>query len=114
MKETDNELLVAQFFKDNAFDLPDNGFSERVINRLPKRRLWLSRAWTFICFWACVAFVLLSDVKQQLQVIAQKFMNELSVLAPDIHLSWSFLLVVALVLLTFQWIMVHAVATYDK
>ena len=55
-----DEELVAMFFAEQKQELPDDGFSKRVMQQLPSRSLRLSRIWTLVCsllgiglfFWA--------------------------------------------------------------
>ena len=39
--EDKDELLLKDFFKEHRQEIADNGFSRRVMNRLPERRVWL-------------------------------------------------------------------------
>ena len=46
----DNERLIEQFFSEAASQtIADNGFSERVIRRLPEHINWFPRLWTMFC-----------------------------------------------------------------
>ena len=46
----DDDLLLEQFFQAaRAEQLPDNGFTHRVMTRLPERQLRLSKLWTAAC-----------------------------------------------------------------
>lgn len=105
----DDEQLVAQFFNENAFEVADNGFSRRVSQHLPQRRLWLNRLWTLVCAVALVAFLLLSDAKEQLLTAFGKLAGELSRLVPAVNFSWSTLGLVLILFVTLQWIVVHEV-----
>ena len=50
MDMTDNELLEQLFQPMKEMQLDDNGFTDRVMNRLPQRDTWrLSRLWTTFC-----------------------------------------------------------------
>jgi hypothetical protein len=64
MMETDDELL-RKFFADNKHEIADNGFSRRVMRRLPARRtrlLW--HVWSaFCCTLALLLFVWLDGAK---------------------------------------------------
>jgi hypothetical protein len=47
---SDDDRLLEMFFSEaRAEQLSDNGFSRRVMMRLPERQLKLSRWWTFLC-----------------------------------------------------------------
>ena len=52
MTEDRDELLVRKFFDENNVELPDNGFSNRVMRRLPDRARRLNRIWTGIFHYA--------------------------------------------------------------
>lgn len=60
MTEDRDELLVRKFFEENKVELADDGFSQRVMRRLPDRTRRLSRIWTAVCTLAgilmCVVF----------------------------------------------------------
>ena len=58
---TDNEMLEQLFRPMKEMKLADNGFTERVMQQLPRRDVWqLSRLWTTFCIAiAVVLFVLL-------------------------------------------------------
>lgn len=49
MDEKRDELLVRKFFEENKIEIPDAGFSRRVMRRLPDRTRRLNRIWTAIC-----------------------------------------------------------------
>ncbi|MBR6188989.1 MAG: DUF5056 domain-containing protein [Prevotella sp.] len=47
---SDDDLLLEQFFQAaRAEQVPDNGFTHRVMTRLPEHQLLLSRLWTAAC-----------------------------------------------------------------
>ena len=58
---TDNELLEQLFRPMKEMELQDNGFTDRVVQQLPRRDVRrLSRLWTAFCIVVAVtAFVLL-------------------------------------------------------
>ena len=45
MMETDDKLIRA-FFAEQKQEIPDNGFSRRVMNRLPCRTSLLIKVWS--------------------------------------------------------------------
>jgi len=48
--EDNNDILLQQFFAEaSRQEIADDGFSRRVINRLPSRVNWLVRLWTAFC-----------------------------------------------------------------
>ena len=77
----DNDLLLQQFFSDAARQqIADNGFTERVMQRLPSRINWFNRLWTMFCivvfavlFVVCHGWELLSV---QLEVLLRTWTLE--------------------------------------
>lgn len=49
MDDNRDELIVRKFFEENKVDIPDDGFSRRVMRRLPDRARRLNRIWTAVC-----------------------------------------------------------------
>ena len=46
----DNDRLLQQFFSEAASQqIADNGFTERVMQRLPMRMNWFVRIWNTVC-----------------------------------------------------------------
>jgi len=39
--EDKDEILLKDFFRENRQEIADDGFSRRVMNRLPERRIWI-------------------------------------------------------------------------
>ena len=47
---TADEQLIRQFFTERMSEIPDDGFTQRVMNRLPSRtEQWLNRLWIAFC-----------------------------------------------------------------
>jgi len=44
-----DEQLIQMFFAEQRQDIPDQGFSRRVMRQLPSRAWQLNRIWTAIC-----------------------------------------------------------------
>ena len=63
----EQDKLTEKYFREYRQEIPDDGFSRRVMNRLPgerTRRLdWL---WTAMCVAACITVFFLTDGWQQL------------------------------------------------
>ena len=53
-----DDLLVRSFFADNRIDIADDGFTERVMRRLPSQAVRLNRIWTVICGLAGIVWLL--------------------------------------------------------
>ncbi|MCD8167510.1 MAG: DUF5056 domain-containing protein [Bacteroides sp.] len=67
MKEIDDKSLEL-FFKEHRQEMEDNGFTRRVISRLPERSWKLSRIWVVFCsvigislFWYLDGLALLKE-----------------------------------------------------
>ena len=64
----DNDLLLQQFFSDAARQqIADNGFTERVMQRLPSRINWFNRLWTMFCI---VVFAVLFVVRHGWELLS--------------------------------------------
>lgn len=60
MDMTDNELLEQLFRPMKEMTVADDGFTDRVVERLPQRNAWrLSRLWTIFCIVVAVVLFLL-------------------------------------------------------
>lgn len=63
MTENDDRL-IEQFLAPGRREIADNGFTRRVLNRLPDRRERLARLWTFTGFTlALVLFIALNGIE---------------------------------------------------
>ncbi len=57
----DDELL-AKFFENNRIDdIPDDGFSNRVMHNLPKHNEWINTLWTAVCAIAIVIYFIIRN-----------------------------------------------------
>jgi len=95
----DNERLLQQFFSEAANQqIDDNGFTERVMNRLSSRINWFNRLWTFFCV---TVFVVLFVVFRGWELLAVHFEVMLRTMAAQpfsINLSMLFSVVFGLLL----------------
>lgn len=58
----DNDQLLQQFFSEAARqEIADNGFSRRVMSRLPSRINWFTRIWTACCVLIAVVLFYVSN-----------------------------------------------------
>lgn len=78
---TDNdERLVASFFEQHKqAQLEDNGFTERVMRRLPQeysRMVMLNRIWTAVCTAASVALFVMADGFTLVKNVATNFLAD--------------------------------------
>lgn len=53
-----DDLLVRSFFAANTPEIADDGFTERVMRRLPSPAMRLNRIWTVICGLAGIVWLL--------------------------------------------------------
>lgn len=67
MMENDDKLITL-FFEEQMPDKHDDGFSRKVMRRLPDKTRNLSRLWTMICSVAGVALFLLIDGIDSLRI----------------------------------------------
>lgn len=73
MMENDDKLLK-DFFDENRQEIEDNGFSRRVLHRLPGHSRRLSQIWTTFCFTlALVLFVALDGLQLVLGTLRETF-----------------------------------------
>lgn len=73
MMENDDKLLK-QFFADNRQEIADNGFTRRVLHRLPDHSRRLSQTWTAFCFTlALVLFVAFDGLQLVLGTLRETF-----------------------------------------
>lgn len=62
-------ILVKQFLNRNQKEIPDNGFSERVMHNLPgESPLIISRRWTLLCWCICLLILLIFAATGQLHL----------------------------------------------
>ncbi len=77
MDRKDEQLLQQFFQKASQQTIADNGFSERVLRRLPPRVNWFSCLWTLGCLLAAAAMFLASDSLPVAQVEMEIFVHQL-------------------------------------
>lgn len=69
-----NDKLLEQFFADNRQEIADNGFTRRVMHRLPSNSRRLSQIWTAFCFTlALVLFVAFDGLQLVLGTLRETF-----------------------------------------
>ena len=87
MMENDDRLLK-QFFADNKQEIEDNGFSRRVMRRLPARSNRLAQLWSAFCFTlAAVLFVTLDGFQLILNTLRETFDSLLQSGAAELDLK---------------------------
>lgn len=55
MTDNRDDILIKKFFEENITEIEDNGFSRRVMRRLPGRASRTNRIWTALCAAAGIA-----------------------------------------------------------
>lgn len=112
----EDELLVRSFFEDNMKEIEDDGFSERVMRRLPSPVMRLNRIWTAIC--SCVGLLWLvhelsrwqpHNVRNAVARFVWELLEDLSGHVMHADLSSDNLLMVAATAVTVTIIMAYAV-----
>ncbi len=97
MQENDDKL-IEQFLSTGKKEVADNGFTQRVMHRLPDRAHRLSQVWSVCCFTlAAVLFVRLDGLQLTGNMLRETFDRVLENSAAT--LDFRSLLVVVVVLL---------------
>lgn len=74
----DNDLLLRRFFAEAARqEIEDNGFTQRVMQRLPKRVNWFTRLWTASCILVALVLFTLFHGWELLAVQLEVFLRTL-------------------------------------
>jgi len=77
MVDKNDDILLRDFFKENKQEVKDNGFSRRVMNRLPEHKLLilseLSNAVTFVL--AVVLFFVFGGIELTGNALREVFTN---------------------------------------
>lgn len=79
-KHTEDFDQIEAFLKNNAFDVADNGFSERVLSRLPERAGWerrLQRIWQMVCLAAAIVVGWLTNILDVVATDVRVFIHTL-------------------------------------
>ena len=72
-----DEKLIAKFFAKNKQEFADNGFSERVMQRLPAQEaVLLNRIWTLLCVAVGVIFIALTAGLACIQTILHNILGD--------------------------------------
>ena len=67
MTENNDKLLI-DFFAENRLEIPDNGFTRRVMRHLPDRTRRISQVWVTFCFTLALVLFFVFDGLQQVLV----------------------------------------------
>lgn len=60
-----NDKLLIDFFAENRQEIPDNGFTRRVMRHLPDRTRRISQVWVTFCFTLALVLFFVFDGLQQ-------------------------------------------------
>lgn len=76
MKENNNDKLLRDFFAENKQEIADNGFSRRVMRRLPDRSYRLARIRSaLVTALAAVLFIRLGGLEAAWETIREVFVS---------------------------------------
>jgi len=80
MIDNDDKLIASFFERKKLGEVPDDGFSERVMNRLPasdySRKVVINRIWTAVCTAAAVALFVLADGFALLRRVCEDILSD--------------------------------------
>lgn len=118
MKDND-DLLIASFFEQYGQNtIADNGFSERVMSRLPRREVSekerLNRLWTVLCAVAAAALFLCSGGVSTLLDIARNAWYNLMGVMFSAEMSLISVLTGFLAFLVVLSVLVYNIAAEDE
>ena len=71
---------VEAFLRNNAFEVADNGFSERVLKRLPEQVAWerrLQRIWQMVCLTTAIVIGWLTNIIDVIATDVRVFIHTL-------------------------------------
>ena len=73
----EEEQLLEHFFAETKIDLPDNGFTERVMDNLTQTVRRRNYIWTVVCLLAAIILFLSSDGVNHVRVFATNVVKSL-------------------------------------
>ena len=80
-KNTDNTRIAEEFLLANRVEVTDDGFSDRVMQRLPQRVDWeyrLNRIWQCICIVAAMVVCYVTDALDIIMTDIRVFFDTVS------------------------------------
>ena len=104
MMENKDDELLRQFFAQHTFELADNGFTQQVMQKLPRRLVNLNRIWVFFCCLLGVVFLLVSNALNQLRMVFSNFVGDINGWIASIELGIQTSIMVYLTILTFVFL----------
>jgi len=117
-EEAQDERMIASFFEQyGKEEIADEGFSERVISRLPKREwsiaMRLNTIWTCICGIAAIVLFVCADGIGIISTVAQGVWNSMLTSVSTVEITLSSVATVLVALLTLYAVAVFDIATSD-
>ena len=109
MTENDEQLLM-RFFDEHRRDIPDNGFTQRVMRQLPARTLRLSRIWTWLCWAVGIALFFFMDGVGQLRNVFASLSSDVVNIFSSMHYPLITIVLTSVVLLTLLLVEVYRLA----
>lgn len=83
----EEELFVEHFFAECKTDLPDNGFTRRVMSNLPQKACRYNNIWSMLCLLiAGVSFVLFDGV-ESVRIFMENFAQNMTNTLSTVHLN---------------------------
>lgn len=104
MMENDEDLLK-HFFSEYKKEIPDNGFSKRVMHNLPNRRMLINDVWFLFCTCLGIVLFIFSDAITQLHTVFNNMISDVDKFLTPIHFTFSlpvtiYFLVLSLLIIT--------------
>lgn len=118
MTENEDKRIISFFEEYGRNEIPDDGFSQRVMRGLPssdyvyKQRL--NRIWTAVCAIAGIALFVLTDGVAVLKHLAANFVVDVFTSAISIDVSGVSFVMLAMMFLTFVYVAIYNMMTSDN
>lgn len=94
-----NDKLIEDFLNGNKKDIPDNGFSQRVMKQLPYRTPLVARLWTGGCFIVTALLFIVLDGFELIYKAIQDAFETLILQGVSSHIDTHSLAIAGIVLL---------------
>ncbi len=93
-----NNIDFDAFFKAHRQEIPDHGFSRKVMHSLPQRTTTLSRLWSAVCLSIGILLFWIYDGMLYLQIFLNDFFNTIfkTVIRDSDPVIWGVVVVVML------------------
>lgn len=98
------ERILKTFFAENKAELPDDGFTERVMDSLPQTARRRNFVWTMVCGLAAVVFFLLADGADRVRVFVTNAAQALTSGLSAVHFNAANMQAVAVAALVFLFL----------